>query len=99
MLVFGRDPDGIAGADFLNRAAPQLNAPDTRHDMQGLSEGVRVPRGACARLESYPCYANACRRWRIDNWILPDRSGKSIRRTAARKGRRRSFDFHWNRPR
>jgi hypothetical protein len=51
VLLSGRKPDDVAGADFLDRAALALHpAAAERHD-QRLAERVRVPRGARAGRE------------------------------------------------
>ena len=71
-----RDPHGIAGANLANGIAPKLDAPDAGDDVQRLTERMRVPGGARARLESYPGAADARRRRCLDDRILPYRSGE-----------------------
>lgn len=41
----------VARPHLFNRAAPALHAPDARSHDQGLSQRVRVPGGASARLK------------------------------------------------
>ena len=51
MLFARREPDHVAGPDFLDRPAPTLRpAAAGRHD-QGLAERMRVPCGTGAGLE------------------------------------------------
>ena len=51
VLLARREPDDVAGADLLDRAALALHAAEAGGDEQRLAERVRVPRGAGARLE------------------------------------------------
>ena len=46
-----REPDGIAGADFLHRAAFALRPAEAGNHNQGLAEGMGVPGGAGAGFE------------------------------------------------
>src|SRR5271157_1269893 len=75
VLFIGRDPYRVAGADFAHRTAPQRNAPHARDDMQGLAEGMSVPCGARARLETHEGPPDPRRRRRLDDGVLPYRSG------------------------
>src|SRR6476661_9881543 len=61
VLLSGREPDHVTGANFLNRAAPTLRAAAAgRHD-EGLSEWMRVPCSPRARLKGYARALNKCR--------------------------------------
>ena len=51
VLLAGREPDHIAGPDFLDRPALALRPAAAGRDDQGLAERMRVPCGARARLE------------------------------------------------
>src|SRR5207244_8836145 len=51
MLVLGRAPDDVAGADLDDRLAVALGPADARGDDQGLAERVAVPGGSRAGLE------------------------------------------------
>ncbi len=51
MLLARRKPDDVARTDFLNRATFALRASATGSDDQCLSERMRMPGGAGARLE------------------------------------------------
>src|SRR5437588_816509 len=53
VLFAGRNPHGVAGADFAHWAALGLHSPDAEDDMQRLTERMGVPRGARARLEAH----------------------------------------------
>ena len=46
-----RKPDHVAGADFLDRAAPALHAPAAGGHDQGLAQRVSMPGGAGAGFE------------------------------------------------
>ena len=47
----GGEPDDVAGADFLDRAALALDPAAAGGDDQGLAQRMRVPGGARAGLE------------------------------------------------
>src|SRR5215207_5487246 len=51
MLQPRREPNDIAGPDFLDRSALGLGPAEPRRDDQGLAKRMRVPRAARARLE------------------------------------------------
>src|SRR5918995_320186 len=51
VLFVRRKPDHIARPDLFDRTALPLHPAQTRGDDQGLAERMRVPSGACARLE------------------------------------------------
>ena len=53
--------------------------------MQGLTERVGVPCGAGTRLEAHERAADARRRRRLDDRVLPDGAGERLRR-ARREG-------------
>src|ERR1700746_3456578 len=53
VLLAGRNPHGVAGADFAHRAALGLHPPDAEDDVQGLAERMGVPGSARARLEAH----------------------------------------------
>src|SRR5208283_6137476 len=59
VLLAGREPDYVAGADLLDRTAPALGASAAGGDDEGLAERVGVPGGACAGLEGDPCALHA----------------------------------------
>src|SRR5439155_23510912 len=52
VLLVGRDPHRVAGADLAHRPAPQLDPPHAGEDVQRLAERMRVPGGARSRLEA-----------------------------------------------
>src|SRR5579863_1290257 len=51
VLLAGREPDHITGADILDRTSPTLCQAAARGDDEGLTERMRVPCGSCAGLE------------------------------------------------
>src|SRR6266436_3943480 len=89
VLLARRNPHRVAGPDFADRTAPGLHAAESRHDMEGLAERMGMPRGAGARLKADPCRPDAGRRRRLDDRVLPHRSGKPIARHPARRHRPR----------
>ena len=58
MLLTGRKPDHIAWPDLLDRAVPTLRPTKAGCDDQRLTEWMRMPRGASARLERDACATN-----------------------------------------
>src|SRR5690348_637082 len=61
MLLAGRDPDHIAGANVLDRLPLTLNPAATSRDNQGLAERMRVPRRTRAGLEGDEVHADTGR--------------------------------------
>src|SRR5262245_3377459 len=51
VFLAGRDPDDIAGHDLFDRSAPALRPPAAGGYDQRLTERMRMPRRAGARLE------------------------------------------------
>jgi hypothetical protein len=80
VLLAGREPDHIAGPDFLNRTSPALCPAATGGDDQGLAERMRVPCSPRARLESYTGALNQCRIGCLEQWIDADRACEPILR-------------------
>jgi len=84
-------PGGIhtvsPGADLVDRAAPGLHAAGPTRHVEGLAKRMGVPGGAGAGLEGDQCGADARRRRRLDDRILPHGSGEVIGRHAARRRR------------
>src|SRR5690348_16432290 len=65
MLLAGRDPDHITGANVLGRFPLALNPAATSSDDQGLTERMRVPRRARAGLEGDEVHTDTGRLRRI----------------------------------
>ena len=83
VLLARREPDHVAGPDFLDRPALALRpAAAGRHD-QRLAQRVRVPRGPGARLEGDAGAGDARRIGRLEQRIDPNRAGEPIRRPLA----------------
>jgi len=89
-----RNPDGIPGANVTHRPAPRLHPSDARGDEKRLTERMRMPGGPRTWLEPHPSRSNASRIRRLDNWILPYRSGEARRAHPARGPRSTSDDIH-----
>ena len=51
MFLTGREPDDVAGMDFLDRAAFALRPADAGGDDEGLAERMCVPCSACTGFE------------------------------------------------
>src|SRR5260221_2474332 len=83
VLLARREPDHIAGPDFLDGPTPPLGpAAAGRHD-ESLAERMRVPSGPRARLKGDAGSAHAARRGRIEQRINPDCARKPICRSLA----------------
>src|SRR5690348_1078291 len=94
MLLVGREPDDIAWADFLDRAAFALDPAAAGGDDQGLAERMRVPRGARAGLEGDAGAGNARRVRRTEQRVDAHRAGEILRRSLAGCLRAVSLYFH-----
>src|SRR5258706_11296583 len=83
VLLARREPDHVAGPDFLDRPALALRpAAAGRHD-QGLAEGMRVPRGARPWLERDARTGDTPRIGRVKQWVDPNRASEPIFRSLA----------------
>src|SRR5688500_13041676 len=69
MLHAGGRPDAIAWLDLPLRAAFFLNPPCSGRDDQVLAAGMRVPRGACSRLERHKPSRGGCAVVRGIQWV------------------------------
>src|SRR3954447_10761634 len=83
MLLARRKPDDIARAYFLDGTTVALHSAKARCNNQRLAERMRVPGGACTRLEGNERDAHARGVTRIMQWIDPHGTGKPIRRAFA----------------
>src|SRR5580704_10764468 len=79
MLFAGRKPDHIAWPNFFPLAAPSLRPPAPRCDDQSLTEWMRMPCGAGARLERDVAAKNPCRFGRLEQRVHADRAGEVVR--------------------
>ena len=61
MLFTGRKPRDITWPDFLDRPAFALHPSEAKRDDQRLTERMRMPGGAGARLEGDACTGHPCR--------------------------------------
>ena len=64
----GRGQDDVAGADLGDLAAAGLDAPPALEDVEGLADGVGVPRGAGRRREVDRADADSARAPRRGRW-------------------------------
>src|SRR5205085_8042808 len=79
VLFLRCNPDRIARANLAHRTAPQLDTPEAREDMQGLTERVGVPCGSRTRLKAHPRGSDAGRCRCLDDRVLPYRSRERFR--------------------
>src|SRR5215207_5437215 len=75
-----RKPDHVAGPDLLLQAAPLLHEAEARRDDEGLSDGMRVPSRAGARLEGDVPARHPRRSGRGEHGIDPHRACEVVRR-------------------
>ncbi len=61
VLLARREPDHIAGMDFLDSSTLALNPAAARRDDESLTERMCMPCGPRARLEGYAGALNKCR--------------------------------------
>ena len=94
----GREPDDIAGPDFLDRPALRLCPAEPGRDDQRLAERMRVPRTARARLERDVPAGYARRIARLEQWVDAHRASEVIRRSLGGRPRAVSCDLHCSIP-
>ena len=94
VLLAGREPDYVAGANFLNRALPALGPAATGRDNESLAEGMRVPGRARSRLESYAGALHQGRIGRLKERVDAYGAGEPVGRPLGGRLRAGSFDFH-----
>ncbi len=80
--------------NLLYRTTFPLNPPAACRDNQCLSEGMRVPGGACARLKSDAGTGYERRVGRLKWRVNPYRTGKPVGWTFAGRLRADAFDLH-----
>jgi hypothetical protein len=72
MLQPGGKPDDVSGPNFLYGPRVALHPPKTRDNDQYLTDRMRVPGGACARLEGNAPRAGAgWLGWRVERIDAP----------------------------
>jgi len=76
VLLSGREPHHIAGTYLLDGPAVALSPSQPCADDQRLTERVRVPGGACARLESHACADHTGGRRCLKQRVDANRAGK-----------------------
>ena len=78
VLLARREPDHIAGPDFLDGSSLALNPAAARRDDESLTERMRVPCGPRARLKRYAGALNKrrfrCLKQRIDPTVPVNQS-------------------------
>src|SRR5207237_3954680 len=78
VLLAGRKPNHITGPDLLDRAALALSPAASGCDYQRLAEGMRMPCGSRAWLESYAGALNESRIGCLEKWIDPHYAGEPL---------------------
>lgn len=78
MLHAGRNPNDVTRPDFLNGGAPFLHKADAGRNDERLTERMRVPSGACARLESDGCAAYPGRPAPFETVVDADGAGEIL---------------------
>ena len=94
VLLAGREPDDVAGADLLDRPALALHPAAAGGDDQRLAERVGVPGRPRARLEGDQRAGNPGRVGRAEQRVDADRAGEPVRRALAGGLRACSLDVH-----
>src|SRR5262249_28229634 len=89
-----REPDDVAGAEFLDRTAPALGPAKAGSDDQGLAEGMGMPGGAGAGLEGHAISGGAGGRGGREERIDTDGAGEVIRRAAGGGLGASAFNVH-----
>ena len=72
MLLSRREPNNIAGMNFLDHAAFALSPPAARRDNEGLPQGMGVPRGTRSRLKRDAGACNPRRIGCLKKWVVLD---------------------------
>jgi hypothetical protein len=75
-LLAGRDLDDVSRPDLLDRVSPTLDPAHARGDDRRLSEWMRVPHGAGARLEGDRRTERPRRARSLEERIDPNRTGE-----------------------
>jgi len=94
VLLVRLDADDITGSNLLDRPAPSLVKPAAELDDQRLSERVRVPVAARARLEGHIRAASAPGRARLEQRIDLDVPREVLCRALGRWSCTVSAEFH-----
>jgi hypothetical protein len=79
VLFAWRNPHSVARTNIASWSAPGLHPTDSRGDKKRLTKRVMMPGSSRARLEANPRRPNSRWLWRLDNGILPNRSGETRR--------------------
>jgi hypothetical protein len=94
VLLAGRDPHRIAGADLLHRFALALHPADAGDDVERLPQRMGVPIGTRAGLEADAQRHQPRRRLGGDDRVLPHRADKILCRRAAGRPRAVRKNLH-----
>jgi hypothetical protein len=95
----GREPDHVAGPDFLDRTALALRPAKAGRDDQGLAERMGVPSRARARFEGDERAGDAGWLGRAQERVDANRSGEILRRALAGGLRSAAIDLQDRSPR
>src|SRR3954469_6184637 len=94
MLLTRLEPDHVAGPDLLDGSAIALDQAGAERDDEHLSQRVRVPCRASARLEGAGVTGGARRRFDTEQRIDPHRAGEPIGRPLTRRLRTAALELH-----
>src|ERR1700722_14518046 len=94
VLFAWREPDYVAGMNFLGRSSPALRPSAASGDDESLTERVSMPRSPRARLEGYAGALNKRRIGRLKKRVDAYRASEPICRPLSGWLRAKSFDFH-----
>jgi hypothetical protein len=94
VLQSGREPDNVAGPDFLDWPVLALHPAQAGCDEQCLTEWVCVPRSTGAGLECNAAAGHPCRIARLEQGVNADRTGEIFPRSLTGRLRTVAFDCH-----
>ena len=94
VLLTRLKPDDITWPDLFNQALLSLDPTTTGRDDEGLTQRMRVPRGASAWLKGDAGAGGTGWLWRSEQPIDPHSSGKIVVRAFAKRLRADPFDLH-----
>src|SRR6266567_1445519 len=96
VLVAGRAPDHVAGADFVTRLPLALRPAGAQRDDEGLAKRMAVPRGPGSRLKGHDRSSDA--RWirSLEHRIDANVTGEPVSRPLGGRLRAVAVDLHWS---
>src|SRR5579864_963481 len=94
VLLAGREPDHVTGADLLDRSTFALGPATAGRDDEGLAERMGVPRGPRARLEGDAGALHECRIGCLEERVDPHGAGEPLCRSPGGGPRAIPRDLH-----